>query len=92
MNSDWVAKLCDRLAAELLDDKKLDDKTRISRLYRKAYGREASEQEKSRALALVQEVESTLAARENDVTRRRLHAWSSLCQVVLSANEFVYVN
>lgn len=92
MNSDWVAKLCDRLAAELLDDKNANDKTRINRLYRKAYGREATAQETSRALALVVEVESALAERENDVTRRRLRAWSSLCQVVVSANEFVYVN
>ena len=45
----------------------------------------------ARALALVQDVDRVLQKREANVERRRLAAWSSLGQVVVSANEFIYV-
>ena len=40
----------------------------------------------------LRELETALQARGPDVGRRRLQAWAGLCQVVMSANEFIYVN
>jgi len=91
MNSDWVAQLCERLAERLLQEQALDDAGRVRLLYRKAYGREATTEETARDLALVREVAAALSPAEPDATRCRQRAWASLCQVVMSANEFIYV-
>ena len=91
LNSDWAMRLCDQMAESLLKDAKVDDAGRVRRLYLKAYGREATGTEVAKALALVQDVDRVLQKREANVERRQLAAWSSLGQVVVSANEFIYV-
>jgi hypothetical protein len=91
MNSDWAMKICDHLAESLLKDAGLDDAGRVRRLYFKAYGREATDAETAKAIALVREVDRAMQKREANLDRRRLLAWSAVCQVVMSANEFVYV-
>ena len=91
MNSDWTMKICAHLAASLLKNPGLDDPGRVRRLYLQAYGREASAAETARALALVRDIERALEKREPQRDRRRLLSWSSLCQMIMSANEFVYV-
>jgi hypothetical protein len=91
MNSDWVARLCERLAERLLSEQALDDPGRVRLLYRKAYGREATAEETGRDLALVQKMAAALGPVEPNGARCRQRAWSALCQVVLSANEFMYV-
>jgi len=91
MNSAWVAKLCDRLAEELLKNVAGDEANRVQHLYRKGFSRPATDDEVARALELVRGIETALALREPDGNKRRLQAWACLCQTVLSANEFVYV-
>lgn len=91
MNSDWTIKICDHLAESLLKKAVFDDSARVRRLTLLAYGREAADMEIAKAIALVREVDRALQEREPHLERRRLLAWSSLCQVILSANEFIYV-
>jgi hypothetical protein len=91
MNSAWVAKMCDRLSENLLQTD-ADDHSRLLRLYRKAYGRTPTDDEVAHALELVRGVEAALSTREADGPKRRRQAWACLCQTVVSANEFVYVN
>ncbi|HZZ77365.1 MAG TPA: hypothetical protein VFE62_02540, partial [Gemmataceae bacterium] len=87
----WVMQRCDQMAESVVQEAKLDDAGRVRRLYRKAYGREATDKEVAKSLALVQEVERVMQPREAKAERRRLAAWSSLCQVIVSANEFIYI-
>ena len=63
----------------------------MRRLYLKVYGCEASDTDVAKALVLIDDVDRLLQKREAKVERRRLAAWSSLCQVVVSANEFIQV-
>jgi Protein of unknown function (DUF1549)/Protein of unknown function (DUF1553)/Planctomycete cytochrome C len=91
MNSAWTMKICDHLAESLLAEIGLDDARRVRRLYLKAYGREATDAETGKAIALVRDVGHAMQKREPNLDRRRMLAWSSLCQVIVSANEFVYV-
>jgi hypothetical protein len=91
MNSDLVLQACDALAAELLADPKAADAERIERLYVRAYGRPPTAEETIKARALVAESEELLRQREPDATARERQAWACLCQVVLAANEFVYI-
>ncbi len=75
--------------AKLLADKSLDDAGRVRRIYLQAFGRPASEKEVARSLEFVQRVESELARAK--AVDSRAQAWQSLCRVIVSANEFVYV-
>jgi hypothetical protein len=68
-----------------------DDAGRVQHLYRKAYGRAATTKEVERALLHVKEVESALEANESHAAKRRVRAWASLCRLIVTANEFIYV-
>jgi hypothetical protein len=91
MNSDLVAQVSERLAAELLDDRKVDDAGRIRRLYEKAYGRPATTSEIVKGQEFIRACEQALQGEEPDAGKRRTQAWASLCQVVVAANEFIYI-
>jgi hypothetical protein len=65
---------------------------RVGRLYLAAYGRPPTAKESARSLAAVADFERELIQREPDAGKRRLRAWTLVCQVILAANEFVYVN
>jgi hypothetical protein len=92
LNSDWVGQLCEHWAETLLKNARLDDAGRVDQLYSKAFARKPTLQEVAHSLALVRNVESALARGALTPERRRLRAWSSLCQTVVSVNEFIYVH
>ncbi len=90
MNSPLVTESAAALATTLLSAKNLDDAGRVRALYLAAYGRPPTPSEQSRlALAAARFEES---AEGKDAPTRRAKAWAIVCQVVLAANEFVYVN
>jgi hypothetical protein len=88
MNSDLVHDCAENLARGLLDRSDLDDAGRARLLYEKAYGRPASPEETARALSLLNRFSRSLPEAKGN---RPLQAWTSLCQVILASNEFVYV-
>ncbi len=92
MNSDLVAQASDGVADYLRNDQSLaDDKARIGQLYLLALGRPVTDVEQARATALLDKLDKASEQKVPDPTQRRREAWSWLCQVVLSSNEFVYV-
>jgi hypothetical protein len=90
LNSDLVGRASESLAAELLQRSE-SDVSRIQRLYRRAYGRDATVAEVGKARALIADCESLLREKEPDAAKRRLQGWACLCQAVVAANEFLYV-
>jgi hypothetical protein len=60
-----------------------DDTARLSPLYQRIYGRPPAQKEVGRALDFLKKYESTGAT--------RVAAWQGLCRVLLSSNEFVYI-
>ena len=82
MNSELVATLAMKLASRITRDCPADEKARIQRLYVLAYGREPMSEELAQAQILLKDV-----AAATDVSQ----AWTSLCHVVLAANEFIYI-
>ncbi len=92
MNSDLVLQAAEHLAGELLAKQDLADEGRVRLLYQRAYGRPPTVQESARARQALADFDQTLQAREADAGKRGLRAWALLCQVILAANEFVYVN
>jgi hypothetical protein len=91
MNSDLVAGASNRLAAALLGEAKTDDDGRIRKLYVTAYGRPATADEMAKGRQFVRTCEEELRGSEPDGGKRRLRAWACLCQIVVAANEFIYV-
>jgi cytochrome c553 len=91
MNSDLVADSAAALADRLLSNE-LSDTARIEQLYRTAYGRSPTPKEAERVANAVAAFEQELQSRESDALKRRAKTWSLVCQAVLAANEFVYVD
>ncbi|WP_152054044.1 PSD1 and planctomycete cytochrome C domain-containing protein [Tautonia marina] len=93
MNSDLVLQVASDLAADLLDHQDWDDAARIASLYERAYARPPSDEESARALAAIERLaeawQSDGNARDEEALRRE--SWTALCQVILAANEFVYI-
>jgi len=69
-----------------------DDRARVRLLYRKAFGRLPTATEEHQSLEYVKLFTTALEAKEKDVNARTLTAWTSLCQVLLASNEFIYLN
>lgn len=86
MNSDFVLNCSTGLAKRVLRDPSLTDETRVRDVYLQAYGRSPSASELSESLQYLGAVERAISSEQP-----REQAWRSLCHVILSANEFLYV-
>ena len=91
MNGDLVMDACDAVAADLLARTDLDQPERIRLLYRQALGRPAAAGEIANGESYLDLFDELLQSTESDAARRRLLAWSSLCQVILASNEFISI-
>jgi Protein of unknown function (DUF1553) len=89
LNSDLVAGCATELANRLAWEK--DDAARADRLYRIAYGRPPMAREVERAVTAASGFALDLESREPEPAKRRANAWALVCQAVLAANEFEYV-
>jgi hypothetical protein len=87
LNSELAGRQAELLAKRLLGESGADDGARLGRAYELLYGRPPTGEEASRDLAYVA---AAPVGGEGDA--KRLAAWTSLCRILLAANEFVYVN
>ena len=91
MNSDLMITSSEALAKFVLDQP-IDDRHRIVGVYKHLYGREPSGGEVTRAEQSLHQFEASNPGRESaDTTSLRQASWTALCQVLLAANEFVYI-
>ena len=79
MNSPWVVDQSKGFAQRLTGEKGMDDAARVDLAYRLALARPASDREKARALAYVQQ------SGGGD------KAWANFCQALFASAEFRYV-
>ncbi len=91
MNSDFIVRATEHMATGLLAGDATDEAVRIERLYVSAYGRPPSPSETTRAQSFLAQFDQTLRSTESDPDERRLRAWQVLCQVIVAANEFIYI-
>lgn len=90
MNSDLMHAAADALAKKLHAVPDADDARRIHQLTTLAYGRPATASEQQRFAKYLDTVTASNAA-SADAAAKRQSAWQSLCHVVLTSNEFLYV-
>ena len=91
MNSEFVSQASTDFASRLLALPDMDDAGRLQRMYVLAFGREATPDEISQSKSFAAELEQAFVKTEPDPAKRRTQAWAGLCQVVLAANEFIYL-
>ncbi len=96
MNSPLVEHRMRAMGEDLLARDDLDDAGRVRLTYERAYSRPPTAHEVERALDFIAAYQAELTNSNNDndkiepdVARRR--AWQALCRVIVSSNEFVYV-
>jgi hypothetical protein len=87
MNSKFVAKQASDFAKLLLADKNADDKKRVERAIWIMLSRKSAVQEVDAALSYIDGMERRRTGEE-----ARLNAWRSYCRILMSSNEFVYVD
>jgi hypothetical protein len=91
MNSEFIGTASADLAKRLFAESPDDAAKRIERLYSLAYGRDVTPDETEQSKSFVTEIEKALQPTDPDPASRLQRAWANLCQVVLAANEFIYL-
>jgi len=89
MNSELVSKAATQFAEQLLADQGASEARRLDAAYVKAYGRLPSAAERKRAERFLS---GLLGETGKDKAAARRAAWTALCQTLLAANEFIYLN
>ncbi|MGV3771360.1 MAG: DUF1553 domain-containing protein [Verrucomicrobiales bacterium] len=98
MNSDLVQGAAARLAAHLLSQGNWSDAQRIEFAYLKAYARTPTAEETARAQRFLTQFElqgsgaNLQPAQRSAAQDYGAQSWGALCQAILSANEFIYLN
>ncbi len=92
MNSPFVMEQARHFAENLLAQKDKSDADLLRAAYLRAYSRAPEGNEIARATSFLARYDEKLQATETDAAKRRVKVWTGLCQVLLAANEFVYVN
>ncbi|HEY2839788.1 MAG TPA: DUF1553 domain-containing protein [Pirellulales bacterium] len=87
MNGDVMNEESARVAARLVADYPEDRTARVQDLYASSLGRTPTAPEIARALSFVDRYATELPSGEN----AQCQAWQALCRVLLSSNEFLYV-
>ncbi len=92
LNSELMLSGSESLARRVLEDGELDDRGRVRRLYELAYTRPANDQEIERALTFVAHFRSAWERElPQDSSLANVRAWQGLCQSLLAAHEFLYI-
>ena len=91
MNSDLVFEATDQMAENVLAERVLELGDRIQQLYLRVYGRPATDREVMRARAFLAQAEADLTASAGVRPTGRLGAWQLLCQILIAADEFIYL-
>ena len=92
MNHPFMLQRAERFAARLLDNPALDDAGRVRDAYVLTFGRTPSTREVRTMTDYLREYARELEPTLPDPLARRRRAWQSLCQTLLCANEFLYVD
>lgn len=88
MNAEMVQNVSTAMAQRALQYSGQTDDERIRDLYLTCYSRPPSEEEIQRGKQFVEELQQYWQAESGDARQR---AWAAFCQVLVAANEFIYI-
>lgn len=84
MNSDFVSDRAKNLAKSILDDAKLDNHARVEQVFLRTLDRKPAPDEIDRAFTFMDRLKQKF-------NRSDVDAWQSFCHVLLTSNEFIYL-
>ena len=87
LNSRFVEERASSFARYLLSDKDMNDARRIERAFWTVLTRKPTDHEINEALKHIGRMEKTWAGED-----ARLNAWESYCLILMTTNEFVYID
>ncbi len=87
LNSKFAIDRARGVAAKLLADDKISDGQRVERVYLQVLGRRPTGSDTDSVLTYIAGLENKLQGADARAT-----AWQSLCHILLSTNEFLYLN
>src|SRR5262245_32081361 len=87
LNSDFLNERAQKVAQSLLDRKELSDAARIEDAYARILNRHPGKDEIDKALNYIAGFKQKFAGEKADQK-----AWQSLCRVLMSSNDFMYVD
>ncbi|GAB4134869.1 MAG: PSD1 and planctomycete cytochrome C domain-containing protein [Planctomycetaceae bacterium] len=91
MNAELVSRNASELARSLLSKSAMNDESRIRTAFEQTLGRVPSRGEIDRFLAFLASTESEFRAEGLKPEQARQKAWRSVCRVLISSNEFIYI-
>ncbi len=92
MNSPMVVEQAELLAALVLKQPEMDVAARVRFAFQRTLSRNANDTEQQQSIDLVQSIAKSPELESMDSGQRQLKAWAVLCQGLLAANEFRYVD
>jgi mono/diheme cytochrome c family protein len=92
LNDQVVLESSRAMAKRLLDAPAGDQGSRVRRAYLLAYGRPPSENEVTRAILYLERFATVLESQGVETGQLPIQAWQALCQSIMAASEFVYLN
>ena len=90
MNGEFIAAQAENFARRVLREGTPAGSSSIEHAFRLAFARNPSAREKDLLMTFVERQEQRYASA--DAETRRLRAYANLCQSLLSANEFIYID
>ncbi len=91
LNNPMVVNQANLFAVKLLEEANSDHVARVNWTYRRALQRDATQEEQNRAIELVKETQNALDSGISKVDKEA-RAWAALCQGLLAANEFRFID
>ncbi|WP_417382552.1 DUF1553 domain-containing protein [Gimesia sp.] len=92
MNSKFIMQNTEDFAESILHETHLEGPAKVNRIYERIFGRSATENETTQALAYLKLYRGELAVLDLPADQQELRAWQSLCRVLISSNEFLFVD
>jgi hypothetical protein len=96
LNNEWIYQQSEYFARSVVAASS-ESNARVDAAWRTALGRLPSESERSAAVAyverlLAQTAGTELATDQPTANQQQLHAWTSLCHVLINTNEFIFID
>ena len=92
MNSDLMEEQMTAMANRLIQEAPDAAEDRIERAYELTYGRKPTVDEMEASLGFVYQYEEAVISAIPDQEKRQVQVWKGLCRVLLSSNEFIFVD
>jgi hypothetical protein len=92
LNSRFVVEQAEAMASQTLAESNVDELEKVQSIFRRTLLRNPNQVETQRSLEHVQAVRNAFDDPETEPKQRRFKAWASLCQGLLTTNEFRYVD